>query len=76
MSIESKCENCKYFIGLKNSQGHCHRYPPQLCVLENSSGRPDIRSEFPKVTPAARCGEFYPKRHFINQFNQEFAKSL
>ena len=66
MSKEKTCEHCRYYKGLVDSLGECHKNPPFLHVdgiarRYGASDLPLTHSLWPRVLASDWCGEFSPE---------------
>jgi len=54
------CVNCKFYSGLKDGMGLCHRYPPKLYWREDYAHMSDqcTNTMFPIVEENCWCGEY------------------
>ena len=72
---DSSCENCRFFVMMKNPMGECHRYAPQPRVIAVAKGQVEANQDgfepadaieavivWPAVHVDDECGEWQASR--------------
>ena len=63
-----RCVNCRYWLGLGNYRGSCHRKAPSPKVAENIRSTTEFKAQWPITGAEDWCGDFDPTAQLLKEY--------